>query len=94
MEIATTKLSPNGQLVIPQEIREDAHIKAGERFIVISEGKNLFLKPMTNEDIKEEIQEMQDMREAEEQFRKGEYIEIDGNKSAEEIDKILMKAKL
>ncbi len=93
MEIATTKLSPNGQLVIPQEIREDAHIKPGERFLVISENKNIFLKVMAKEDIKEEIQEMQDIREAEENLRKGEFIEIDGKKSAKEIVKILERHK-
>jgi hypothetical protein len=49
---------------------------------------------MTNEDIKEEIQEMQDMREAEEDFREGRYIEIDSGVGAEERDKILMKAKV
>ncbi len=43
---------------------------------------------LNKKDIKEEIQ---DMREAEEDFREGRYITIDSKKSAEEIDKILMK---
>jgi len=44
MEVAITKISQNGQVVIPSEIRKDAGIKPSTKFIVFSENGNILLK--------------------------------------------------
>ena len=42
--IATTKLSSKGQVVIPEEIRKELHLKSGDRFMVLGKGDTLILK--------------------------------------------------
>ena len=36
--LATTKMSSKGQVVIPESIREDLGLKAGEQFVVVGRG--------------------------------------------------------
>ena len=42
MEIATTKLSSRGQIVIPLEMRKD--MKEGENLVIIKQGNNLLIR--------------------------------------------------
>ena len=42
MEIATTKLSSRGQIVIPEDMRKD--LKEGEKLIVIRKDNEIILK--------------------------------------------------
>lgn len=91
MEVAITKISENGQIVIPSEIRKDAHIKPSTKFLVFNEDSNIFLKPVTKDKLKEEIRIMKDIEEGERDLREGRYTEVDSSLSAEEIDKILME---
>lgn len=51
--IATTKMSTRGQIVIPEEIREDRELKSGAEFIVISEGDCIVLKEIKSPPRKE-----------------------------------------
>ncbi len=44
MEIEITKMTSKGQIVIPQDIREKAGIKEGERFFVYDSGRSIILK--------------------------------------------------
>lgn len=44
---ATTKMSSKGQVVIPEEIREGLHLKAGDLFVVIGQGDTVILKSIT-----------------------------------------------
>ena len=44
---ATTKLSSKGQVVIPEDIREQLHLKEGEQFVVIGQGDAVILKAIT-----------------------------------------------
>jgi AbrB family looped-hinge helix DNA binding protein len=44
---ATTKLSSKGQIVIPEEIRENMHLKEGDQFVVIGQGDTVILKSIT-----------------------------------------------
>lgn len=46
-EYATTKLSSKGQVVIPEEIRNNLGLKEGDRFIVIGRGDAVILKTIT-----------------------------------------------
>ena len=43
--VATTKLSSKGQVVIPEEVRNQLGLKAGDQFVAVGEGARLFLKP-------------------------------------------------
>ncbi len=47
MEIATTKLSSRGQIVIPIEMRKN--LKEGEKLIVIRSGDDLIIKKLIPE---------------------------------------------
>ena len=42
--VATTKLSSKGQVVIPEEIRKELHLKSGDRFMVLGKGDTVILK--------------------------------------------------
>jgi AbrB family looped-hinge helix DNA binding protein len=41
---ATTKMSSRGQIVIPEEIRENLHLKEGDQFVVIGKGDTVILR--------------------------------------------------
>lgn len=90
MEVAITKMSRNGQIVIPSEIRKDAKIKPSTKFLVMNEGGDIFLKQIRNDRLKAEIELRKSIRRGEEDIRKGRYVKIDANMTAEEIDKLLM----
>jgi AbrB family looped-hinge helix DNA binding protein len=49
--IATTKLSSRGQVVIPEEIRDQMHLHTGDQFVVFSERDVVILKVITRPDI-------------------------------------------
>jgi len=42
--VATTRLSSKGQVVIPEEVRKNMHLKEGDQFIVIGKGDVVILK--------------------------------------------------
>lgn len=44
MEIELTKMTSKGQVVIPQDIREEAGLKEGEKFFVYSKDDSIILK--------------------------------------------------
>ena len=46
-DYATTKLSSKGQVVIPEDIREQLHLKEGDQFIVIGQGDAVIFKAIT-----------------------------------------------
>ena len=50
---ATTRLSSKGQVVIPEEIRNDLGLSEGDQFVVIGEGDSVILKTITPPRIKE-----------------------------------------
>lgn len=43
-EIASTRLSTKGQVVIPESIREQLHLETGTQFVVVAEGDVVVLK--------------------------------------------------
>jgi AbrB family looped-hinge helix DNA binding protein len=49
-KLATTKLSSRGQVVIPEEIRHQMHLKPGDQFVVFSENDVVVLKVITRLD--------------------------------------------
>jgi AbrB family looped-hinge helix DNA binding protein len=52
-QLATTKLSSKGQVVIPEEIREKMQLHTGDQFIVIAEKDVVILKVITCPDLSE-----------------------------------------
>ena len=47
MAFATTKLSSKGQIVIPEEVRDDLGLKEGMLFIVMGQGDTVILRAIT-----------------------------------------------
>ncbi|MCH7567161.1 MAG: AbrB/MazE/SpoVT family DNA-binding domain-containing protein [Nitrospirae bacterium] len=45
--VATTRLSSKGQVVIPEEVRNQLGLKTGDQFIVLGEGDAVILKSIT-----------------------------------------------
>ena len=90
MEVAITKISQNGQVVIPSEVRRDAGIKPLTKFMVFNEDGNIMLKQINKEALKEDIFLFEKIRKSEEQIKKGVIIKADTNMSEEKIDDLLM----
>lgn len=44
--LATTKMSSKGQVVIPEAIRDQMHLEAGAQFVVIGENDVVILKSL------------------------------------------------
>jgi AbrB family looped-hinge helix DNA binding protein len=44
---STTKLSSKGQVVIPEEVRNDLGLQEGDQFVVIGQGDAVILKVIT-----------------------------------------------
>ena len=51
--VATTKMSSRGQVVIPESIREQLGLETGAKFVVIGQGDVVMLKLISPPSIKE-----------------------------------------
>ncbi len=51
--VATTKLSSKGQVVIPEEVRNQLGLKAGDQFVVVGEDDAVILKNITPPSIRD-----------------------------------------
>ena len=51
--LATTKMSSKGQVVIPEEIRKRLKLKTGAQFVVVGDNDVVILKNITPPSIKE-----------------------------------------
>ncbi|MBS3107669.1 AbrB/MazE/SpoVT family DNA-binding domain-containing protein [Candidatus Woesearchaeota archaeon] len=90
MEVALTKMSENGQVVIPAEIRKDAGIGPSTKFIVFNEDGNIMLKQINKEALKEDIRLIDKIKKSEENIKKGKFVKADTSMSDKEIDDLLM----
>lgn len=90
MEVAITKISKNGQVVIPSEIRKDANIKPLTKFLVFNEDGNILLKKIREEPLRRDMLLIDKIRSSEENIKNGKFIKADTEMSAEEIDDLLM----
>ena len=89
MEIAITKMSKNGQVVIPAEVRQDAGLKPAVKFLVFNEGKDLLLKQLDKKELLGELELIRKIERSEEQIARGESVTVDPGADFEEIDKAL-----
>ncbi len=85
-DIAVTRVSSRGQVVIPQELREG--FEEGDTLIVIREGKNLLMKPTSefNKNIEEDLLFARRTTAALKRYEKGECEELS-------FDEFLERAK-
>ncbi len=90
MEVAITKMSENGQVVIPAEIRKDAQIKPSTKFLVFNEGKNILLKSIQKESLAKDMHLLEMIERSEEQIKSGKFTKADTSMGSEEIDDLLM----
>jgi len=90
MEVAITKMSENGQVVIPAEIRKDAGIKPSTKFIVFNEGGNIMLKQIKKEALRDDMLLIEKIKGSEEQIKEGKFVKADISMADEEIDDLLM----
>ena len=91
MEVAITTMSQNGQIVIPSGIRKEAGLKPLSKFIIINEGKNILLRHLNEEALKEEMEFMRSLARAEEDIKTGRVIVADTKMSTKMILKLLKK---
>lgn len=52
-KLATTKLSSKGQVVIPEEIRNQMKLHTGDQFLVVAEKDVVILKAITPPDLRQ-----------------------------------------
>ena len=90
MEVAITKISQNGQVVIPSEVRKDAGVKPSTQFLVFNEDGNILLKQIRKESLREDMILMDRIRKSEDEITKGRFVKVDTKMADEEIDDLLM----
>tara|TARA_Y100000310_G_C20174378_1_gene575149 strand:+ start:94 stop:369 length:276 start_codon:yes stop_codon:yes gene_type:complete len=90
MEVAITKISKNGQVVIPAEVRHDAGIMPSTKFIVFNQGGNILLKKIRKDALSDDIRLIEKIGKSEEQVKKGKVVKVDSSMDDEKIDDLLM----
>ncbi|MBI2112914.1 AbrB/MazE/SpoVT family DNA-binding domain-containing protein [Candidatus Woesearchaeota archaeon] len=90
MEVAITKMSENGQVVIPVGIRKEAGIKPFTQFLIFNEGGNILLKMIQKEVLAKDMHLLEMIERSEEQVKVGKFTKADTSMSDEEIDDLLM----
>lgn len=68
METEVVKMSPKGQLVVPQDIRENEHFTPGDRFIAMPVREGVLFKKMELPNAKKEFAKL--AKELEAHFKK------------------------
>ncbi|MAF99046.1 MAG: AbrB family transcriptional regulator [Nanoarchaeota archaeon] len=87
MEIAITKMSSKGQVVIPTEMRKE--IQEGEKLIIIKNNGQLIMKKAdeVDENFKEDLEFARRTEEAWKSYERGEHIEMDFDDFLQEVKK-------
>jgi len=85
MDVAITKMSSKGQVVIPTSMRTD--LPEGERILLIKDGERIILKPLTDLEpaLQDDILFAEKTEQAFEEYKKGTFIR---KKEGEFIDEI------
>ena len=87
MEIAITKMSSKGQVVIPTEMRGD--IDTGDKILIIKNKDQLIMKKASKLDknLKEDLEFAKRTEDALERIEQGKGIEMDFDDFLEEMEK-------
>ncbi len=75
MEAELVKMSPKGQLVVPQEIREKERFSPGDRFVPLAMKEGVLFKRVKLPKMKIEFDKL--AKEIQEQFRKNQVTQND-----------------
>jgi AbrB family looped-hinge helix DNA binding protein len=89
MNVAITKMSENGQVVIPKDIRKDANIPPSTQFLVFNQGGNILLKRITTQKLAQNMQLIENIEHSEREIKAGDVIKADTSMSDEQIDQLL-----
>ncbi len=86
-QIAITKMSSKGQIVIPSEMRKD--LKDKEEFMIIKNGKEFILKSTNDfdENIKDDLIFAKRIDEAFKRYDKGLFKRMPGDEFLKELEK-------
>jgi len=84
MDIAITRMSSKGQIVIPAEMRED--IEEGEKLVLIKSDGQLIMKKAKSlrKNFEDDLKFAKKTEEAWKSYDRGEFIEMDFDKFLEE----------
>lgn len=87
IDIAITKLSSKGQIVIPSEMRDD--FSAGEKLVIIKNGEQLILKKASDlgKNFEEDLIFAKRTEEALKRYEKGLYKEMNARDFVNELEK-------
>jgi AbrB family looped-hinge helix DNA binding protein len=87
MDVAITKMSSKGQVVIPAGMRKG--ISEGEKLLIIQNKDQLIMKKATKLDnnLKEDLELAKKTDEAWKRIEEGDYISVDSENLFEEMDK-------
>lgn len=72
MKIEISKIGERGQIVIPQDFREELNIKKGEKFLIVKSNNKLILQQMSKlkaESIEQLNEDLVDMKIAEDRLK-------------------------
>jgi len=89
MEVSITRMSENGQVVIPAEIRKDAGIEPRTKFLVFNADGDILLKPINNKALRAEMDLARDIEEGERDIREGRFVRGSTKMSFKEMEKLL-----
>jgi AbrB family looped-hinge helix DNA binding protein len=86
-EIAITRMSSKGQVVIPQEMRED--LKEGDKLIIMKNNGQIILKKVDefSETIEEDLKFAKRTEEAWKRYEKGEFKSLPMDEFLRELEK-------
>jgi AbrB family looped-hinge helix DNA binding protein len=82
--LATTRLSSKGQVVIPEEVRKALGLKEGDQFVVIGKGDAVILKTISEPSL-EDLEEL--LKEAQKQAKKAGLRKSDIQEAIEKVRK-------
>ncbi|HLC86476.1 MAG TPA: AbrB/MazE/SpoVT family DNA-binding domain-containing protein [Candidatus Nanoarchaeia archaeon] len=87
MEIALTRISSKGQIVIPSDLRED--MKEGEQLIIIKNNNQLILKKVNDlgKNLEEDIEFAKRTEAAWERYEKGEFKSTTAKEFLKDLEK-------
>ncbi len=87
MDVAITKMSSKGQVVIPVEMREDIH--EGDKILIIHNKNQIIMKKATklDENLKEDIEFAKRTEEAWKSYERGEFKSMDSEDFLKELEK-------
>lgn len=90
MEVEITKMSKNGQVVIPAEIRREAHLKPSAKFLVFATDNTVCLKRISKGELLKDAELIRRIEKSERDFKKNKVVKAGTRMSENKIDDLLM----